>query len=351
MRSISVAVAAIASLSACNFHFEDSYESQYLASVGDITAQNRALRAVPFPTHRVTVSVYGMPDLTGQYKESTTGQNLSRAVTQGGAAVLIKALQDAGDRRWFSVLDRSNLDNLVRERQIITEMRRIYRGEQNISPSVLGPLDHSGILIDGAIVGYDTNTVTGGVGARYLGIGANRRYKIDVVTVSLKAVSVETSEVLASVVVRKPLASISEQGNIFTYVALDEILEGEAGRAVNEPKQIAVEQAVEKAVMALIAEGSMAGIWSFADTSAGQAYVTGYVGQKFDGNVPATGASPARPDTTASATRIPETVPARRRARAVAPVIERRLEPAAPAVQTPAPRLPPDTPHAADVVG
>ncbi|PWJ14469.1 CsgG/HfaB family protein [Jannaschia seohaensis] len=296
-KTIAISALLIAALGGCNLSLRDSYESEYRATVGYLTEQNRALRDVPPPAKRVTVAVYGLPDLTGQDKESPNGQTLSRAVTQGGSAGLVKALQDAGERRLFSVLDRSNFDNLIRERQIITEMRRRYRDEQQINASVLGPLNHVGILIEGAILGYDTNTVTGGAGGRYLGIGANRQWKLDVITVSLRAVSTETSEVLASVVVRKPLASIRDQGSIFTYVALDEPLEAEDSRSINEPKQLAIEQAVEKGVMALIAEGAQLGVWEFADPVAGRNYIAGYTAQKFDGEVPANALTVVPPET------------------------------------------------------
>lgn len=352
--AIGLTLAAAMLIAGCSRPLEEVYvgDARYGASVGMQTAQNRALRAIPAPRERITVAVYDMPDLTGQYKEDEQTQNLSRAVTQGGAAILIKALQDAGERRWFTVLDRSNLDNLLRERQIITEMRRVYRNETQIDPSVLGPLQHSGILIEGAIIGYDSSIVSGGLGARYLGIGGDRRWKLDVVTINLRAVSTETSEVLASVVVRKPIASTSNRGSVFTYVALDELVEAETGVAMNEPKQIAIEQAVEKGVMALIAEGAMLGLWGFSEQAEGSAFVSNYVAQKFDGQVPVEARRVAAP-ATRNAARIPTTVPAR----AIpvrAQVTERRM---LPAVRAPAPapvetpRTPPNEPGSPETVG
>lgn len=312
-----------------------------------MTLQNRELRAVPLPDRRVTVAIYDLPDLTGKYEASNTGQTLSRAVTQGGAAVLVKALQDAGERRWFQVLDRSALDNLLRERQIVTEMRRIYRDEEQINPKVLGPLAHSGLLIEGAIIGYDTNTLTGGYGARYLGIGGDKKWKLDTVTVNLRLLSSESGEVLASVVVRKPIASISERGSIFAYVALDQIVEGELGRATNEPKQIALEQAVEKAVMSLIAEGAMAGAWRFQNEAAGQHFTTQYLEAKFDGSVTRLAENPVQ-STNPKAVRIPTTVPERQPAPRIT---ERALSPATSDALGIRPPLPPDGGGADEVLG
>ena len=337
-------------LGACAPTLSELNEGQYLASFGRVTAQNRALRELPPPSRRISVSVYDFPDLTGQYKEPTNVQSLSRAVTQGGAPVLIKALQDAGERRWFTVLDRSNLESLIRERQIVTEMRRIYRGEENVNPAVLAPLDHSGIILQGGIIGYDSNTMTGGYGARYLGIGGDRQWKLDLVTVSLRAISTNSGEVLASVVVRKPIASVADRGSVFRFIELDKLLEAEAGYAANEPKQVAVEQAIEKAVMALIAEGTELGIWSFADKKAGQVFVNGYRAQKYNGAIPVSARSIVPPETRNAAQTVQTRPLGRNRTAARRTVTERRLPPAsAPAPD--APTLPPEGPQNGETVG
>lgn len=307
-------LAMATALSGC----ENALNNVYAESpprVVEITAQNRALREMPPPTRRQIVAVYDFPDLTGQYKERENIQSLSRAVTQGGSPMLIKALQDAGERRWFTVLDRSALQDLLRERQIVTEMRRIYRGETEIDPSALGPMTHAGIILQGGIVGYDSNTQTGGWGARYLGIGGDKQWKLDVVTVSLRAVSTETGEVLASVLVEKPLASASLRGSVFRYVALDELLEVEAGVAANEPRQVAVQQAIEKAVTALIVEGAELGIWHFADRAAGARHIARYRAEKYAGDTPLTAATIVPPRTT-NAAAIAQTTPTKRYARA-----------------------------------
>ncbi len=167
-------------------------EGTHRPSLAQVTQQSQSLRDLPPPDRRVAVAVYDFPDLTGQYKERDNVQSLSRAVTQGGANMLIKALQDAGERRWFTVLDRARLDDLLKERQIVTEMRRLYRNEQRINASVLPPLDHAGIIMQGGITGYDTNTMTGGIGARYLGIGGDTKWQLDTVTVTVSCCHFES---------------------------------------------------------------------------------------------------------------------------------------------------------------
>ncbi|MBL4918886.1 CsgG/HfaB family protein [Szabonella alba] len=299
------------------------------AMVTAVTEQNLQLRLLPGPNHRITVSVYDLPDLTGQFRERDNVQSLSRAVSQGGGPILIKALQDAGERRWFSVLDRTALDDLLRERQIVTEMRRLYRGETEPDPNAIPPLRHASIIIQGAIVGYDSNVQTGGFGARYLGIGGDQQWKLDTVTVSLRAVSSDTGEVLASVMVDKPIASTSLRGGAFTYVELDKLLEIETGVAANEAKQVAVQMAIEKAVFSLILEGADLGVWSFARPNDGAKLLEIYRREKYRGTTMQTQRSVAMPPDTRNATRVVQTRPLPRSApQRAGPVTQRVLPPA-----------------------
>jgi curli production assembly/transport component CsgG len=269
----------------------------YKPVLAPLTQPNTQLRSLPPPPHRITVAVYDFPDLTGQFKDTDNYQSLSKAVTQGGAPMLIKALQDAGDRHWFTVLDRAALNDLLKERQILTEMRKQYRGETEMNASVLPPLADAGIVLEGGIIGYDTNTMTGGLGANFLGIGGDTKWRQDTITVTLRAVSTKTSEVLAGVTVNKVVASVGLDGNVFRYVTLDKLLQGEAGITQNEPKQIAVQEAIDKAVYSLIMEGAKLGMWSFADRAAGAALVARYNSEKYGDQLTARAANPAPPVT------------------------------------------------------
>ncbi len=231
---------------------------------------------LPAPTQRLSVAVYNFSDQTGQFRDGEGTQSLSRAVSQGGTSILVKALQDAGNRQWFQVVERERLENLLRERQIIREMRQRYLGETEISPDVLPSLLFAGILLEGGVIGYDTNTLTGGAGARYLGIGASTQYRQDTVTVYLRAVSVSTGEILTTVVSRKTVASIAVNANAFRFVSFRELLEAEAGITTNEPDQVALQQAVERAVQSLVIEGVQLGFWNFRDEAAGRPFVEAY---------------------------------------------------------------------------
>lgn len=323
------AVAMVIALAGCQTAVDPGL---YEPTLTPVTTQSYNLRALPAPAKRFPVAVYDFPDLTGQYKERDNVQSLSRAVTQGGATMLIKALQDAGERRWFSVLDRARLDDILKERQIVTEMRRVYRNEQRIPAGVLPPLAHAGIIMQGGITGYETNVHTGGIGVRYLGLGPHARWQRDSVTVTLRAVSTNTGEVLASVTVHKDIASTSLQGGNFSFIEIDRILEVEAGVTKNEPKHIAVQQAIEKAVVALVIEGAELGVWSFADKAAGQAAIDAYRGEKYGDRITPAAYSVPRPDTR-NPTHVVETI-------AVEPRAAPRRPPAAPAA--PAGPPPPD---------
>jgi curli production assembly/transport component CsgG len=244
-------------------------ETSSMAVIPAKTQTQKLLEAVPPPARQVAVAVYGFTDQTGQFKPNAQGQTLSRAVTQGGGSILVKALQDVGNRSWFTIVERESLRNLLNERQIIREMRERYLGEAQVNPQALPSLLFAGIILEGGIIGYDTNTLTGGAGAQFLGIGARSEYRQDTVTVYLRAVSVRTGEVLTSVTASKTIASQSLGGSAFKFVAFKELLEAEAGLTTNEPDQLALQQAIEKAVYALVMEGVELKLWDFADTKAG----------------------------------------------------------------------------------
>ncbi len=234
-----------------------------------VTETQSSLRQLPPPRERAAVAVYSFEDQTGQFKPTSGVQTLSKAVTQGATSVLLKALQDAGNRSWFTVIERENLDNLLKERQIIREMRRQYLGEEDVNEAALPPLLFAGIILEGGIIGYDSNTMTGGAGARFLGIGAQADYREDKVTVYLRAVSVKTGEVITTVVASKKIASVGVASNVFRFVSFKELLEVDTGITTNEPDLLALRQATEKAVELLILEGADLGVWNFQDQVAG----------------------------------------------------------------------------------
>jgi curli production assembly/transport component CsgG len=209
----------------------------------------------------IPVAVYGFRDLTGQRKSQPMIASLSSAVTQGAENYLIKALQDVGDQRWFKVLERVGLENLIKERQMIRQMRETYQGRAAVP---LTPMKFAGIIMEGGIVGYDSNTITGGSGVRIFGIGGSTQYQSDTVTVTLRTVSVSTGEILTAVTVTKTVLSYMDKlGVLKFYDGGTQSFEAETGASINESINKAIDVAVQSAVINTIKEGARKGHWAF----------------------------------------------------------------------------------------
>ena len=209
----------------------------------------------------ITVAVYNFRDMTGQRKASTMIAQLSSAVTQGADAYLVKSLQEVGSGRWFKVLERGGLDNIVKERQLIRQMRELYQGKD---AQPLPPMMFAGMIIEGGIIGYDSNTMTGGSGARLLGIGASTQYSQDEVTISLRAVSVATGEVLVSINTSKTVISFQDKVGVLRFNDIGtQSLELETGSATNESMNRAVQVTIHAAVIEMIKEGERKGHWQY----------------------------------------------------------------------------------------
>lgn len=217
-------------------------------------------RPVPAPKDgKLVVAVYSFKDMTGQRKYQNNVASFSTAVTQGGEPILIKALQDVGDGQWFRVVERVGLDNLLKERQLIRSSR-----DEAGDPAALRPIIYAGVIIEGAIISYDTNIRTGGFGWRWLGIGPHTSYNEDVVTISLRATSTQTGEVLVTTNVRKTL--LSYQFGVSTFKFFDQgtrSFEQETGLSATEVSIYVVKSAVEKAVEQMIFDGERKGLWKF----------------------------------------------------------------------------------------
>lgn len=231
------------------------------STLGEITPVTKELKEIPAPKEKIVVGVYKFRDQTGQYKPSENGSNWSTAVPQGTTTILIKALEDS---KWFIPIERENIANLLNERQIIRSTRQEYSGGTDKANQALPPLLFAGVLLEGGIISYDSNVMTGGIGARYFGIGAGSQYRQDRITVYLRAVSTLNGEILKTVYTSKNILSTSVNGNFFRYIDTERLLEAEVGVTQNEPVQLAVTEAIEKAVKTLIIEGIQDKIWGNA---------------------------------------------------------------------------------------
>ena len=221
-----------------------------------------AMTKVPPPANgKIVLAVYQFGDLTGQQKPNDNFGEMSKAVTQGSSNLLIKALEDVGDGKWFRVAERESLQSLLQERKLIRTTRQMTQGDK---AKPLGPMLYAGAYLTGGIVGYDSNTLSGGYGHRFLGLGYSAQYRQDTVTVMLRLINVVSGEVELTVMTEKTILSVGAGKDKFKYLDLDtQLLEVEFGGAMNEPVTYAVRKTIEGAVVELVNAGQKKGLWKF----------------------------------------------------------------------------------------
>jgi curli production assembly/transport component CsgG len=254
-------------LSSCSIfnQFEDTYEQRFKAndvvSIQDL--QSVQLKNVNLPKVSPVVAVYpaSFTDQTGQRKSNSEFALFSTALTQQPNALLIRALKHAGDGKFFRVVERVGLDNLTKERQLIRSAREQFASDED-KKKQLQPLLFAGVLMEGAVISYESNLESGGIGARYLGIGNSIQYREDTVTISLRMVSVATGEVLLEVLSQKTIFSYGKSEDVFRFIeAGTELVEIELGNARNESSTIALMKTIEGAVLELIKQGYTKKYW------------------------------------------------------------------------------------------
>jgi curli production assembly/transport component CsgG len=225
------------------------------AKLTPTTHLTRDLLKLPPPKGKIVAAIYGFRDQTGQYKPSPES-SFSSEVTQGGASMLVEVVRESG---WFTPVERENLQDLLTERKIV---RAIETPADKGKPAeTIGALMPASIVIEGGIVAYDTNLRTGGLGVNYLGIGGATQYRVDQVTVALRAVDIRNGQILNSVSTTKTVYSYELTAGVFKFVGYQNLLQVDAGLTYTEPQQLCVREAIEAAVMHLIVQGISAGTW------------------------------------------------------------------------------------------
>ena len=263
MKRILISLSIVALLNGCAI-IQSTGETETEPTItGQRAGVKKEFDSIPAPAagKPVSVAVYSFADKTGQRRPQANVASLSSAVTQGAETFLIQALQGVGQGQWFEVVERVGIDNLTKERLIIRQMREAYEGN-NARP--LMPMQFAGMIIEGGIVGYDTTVNSGGAGMRIFGIGRQTQWSQDTVTVSVRAVSVNTGKVLAVITVQKTILSTADSATALKFFdAGTQAFEAEAGLTINEPGTYAVKAAIEMAVVELIKEGQRKAIWDF----------------------------------------------------------------------------------------
>jgi len=228
------------------------------AILGPETPVKKTLLDLPKPQEKIVTAVYKFRDQTGQYKPSETGASWSTAVTQGATTILIRALEESG---WFIPIERENMANLLNERKVIRSSRAQYEGVDENTSSLLPPLLFAGVILEGGIISYESNILTGGAGVRYFGADLSGQYREDRVSIYIRAVSTANGKVLKTVYTTKSILSQEVSVGLFRYVKSKRLLEVETGFTYNEPIELCVTEAIEKAVESLIIEGVKDKLW------------------------------------------------------------------------------------------
>jgi len=270
--NIGIALLAIAMISGCASIGMPSNHSNCMNGLvcveGPVIepSATEQLLNLPYPNQKTVVAVYSFTDQTGQRKAGDNIASFSTAVTQGAHHILIEALRDAGRGNWFAVVERTGMDGLSRERQLIKNTFELYNGnkDQKAEQTILKPLLYAGMILEGGIISYDTNIRTGGMGARYLGVGIKNQYREDKVTVSLRAVLVQTGEVLLNVTATKTILSTGSGTDLFRFYEMGtSLVESEIGSTENEAVGYAVRAAIEAGVYGLVMQGLEKEVWDF----------------------------------------------------------------------------------------
>ena len=245
--------------------YEDTYEQRFKAHdiVHISQLQSEYLLNAKKPIVKPVVAVYpsAFTDQTGQRKSNSEFALFSTAITQQPSSLLIRALKHAGNGDFFIVVERVGLDNLTKERQLIRSAREQVATKDD-EKKALRPLLFAGVLIEGAVIAYESNLETGGIGARYLGIGSTIQYREDSVTVTLRMVSVATGEILIEVMTEKTIFSYGKSEDVFRFIEMGtELVEIELGNSRNESTTLALMKAIESAVLELINVGYDRSFW------------------------------------------------------------------------------------------
>ena len=261
LKPLLLATAIAAFLSGCAATVDRSpvpADPQIPAKLTPTSGTYQDLVNLPPPRGKVLAAVYGFRDQTGQYKKHPHS-NFSTAVTQGAGSMLVRAMLESG---WFVPVEREGLQDLLTERKIIRAALKQKNGNGEASlPSLMS----ANVLLEGGIVAYDTNVMTGGAGARYFGIGASDLYRMDQVTISLRAVDIRSGRVLKNVFTTKTIYSYEVDVGVFRFVSFKRLLEAEAGFTRNEPAQLCVMEAIESAMVHLIVGGIKDNLWQLAN--------------------------------------------------------------------------------------
>ncbi len=226
----------------------------------------------PPPPRALTVGVYSCIDTSGQRRPTGQPQELSTAAPMDCTPYVMEAVRSLRPGYIFLV-ERQHVDELLRERQLATLALNIaaaQAGPPGVGPPAdpapstphrLATLRVAEILLIGQVVAYDRSIHEISGGGAVGGAGGSGAYVTDLVTFSLRAVAVQTGEVLAQTTVTKSITSI-KAGVHLAQINTTNVIDAELGGAANEPVGVALSAAVRSALIQLVSQGIRDGWWT-----------------------------------------------------------------------------------------
>jgi curli production assembly/transport component CsgG len=260
-----LAVALLPGLAACASSVATTGSLNLPSRVGLLTSTSAALAALPPAKRRTNVAVYEFPDLTGQNRPNANYADYSRAITQGAAAIVAGALKTAGSGTWFNVVERTNIDSLLRERRLIQDTYEVLKKSPK---DKIKPLEFAEYIVTGGIVSFDAPIVGTNIAATYAGVGGGLGTNRNLITVNLRLVRVKDGAVLSSVDVSRPIVSATVSANASRSLTRTRVLEAEASLTVAEATQVAVREAIEAGIYEIARDGAGRGLWSAGSAGA-----------------------------------------------------------------------------------
>lgn len=173
-----------------------------------------------------------------------------------------KALGTAGPLPQGTPTIEQTLDNLSalrRKRLSEIEPERPFSANEGSAP--MPELRTADYIITGAIVAYESNTLSGGRGVRFWNTGLVSETRKDTITVNLRLVNTATGVLESNKTTTQVVVSRRRQGDFMNYVSLNKVLEFETGHAFNEPKTFALDAAFQLALAGIVADMQSKGKW------------------------------------------------------------------------------------------
>ncbi|MCG9692667.1 CsgG/HfaB family protein [Vibrio sp. Isolate22] len=206
----------------------------------------------PHNSKPMNVTVYRFADFSGQRKQGLLYQEVSTAVPQGLDSMLMHSLSTINQGKLYKVIDRTFLSHMLDERQLASV---------SVSPKNLGILKVPSIVFTGGVIAYDHNNRQAAGGIFFNDFSLSSEYSVDTVTVSLRAVSVKTGEILLSSISKKSIVSVSSGINSYKIFD-DNLMQLELGGAYNEPVSVATRLAIEQSILDITEKALELGWWN-----------------------------------------------------------------------------------------